>query len=348
MATTSTIRPGPRNKPLRGATGSVPHGRTIRQGLAVICVPTRGRPAFRPGRTRALVALAGLAFAASPAGAQASPPPWGAALLAGYPGLVSEVTAHDVILRDGTRFPIAPSPPLAATGDDPPARNIADMFAERYPAGSIAPPAPGADPGRARFEPFFDHVYGDCRTGAVATKLRAVAWMPGLGRQRVMVTTVNGVADHLEAVVRDLAALPPMLRRQLVPSAGTYACRAIAGTARRSMHSYGVAIDIAVRASDYWRWAGGEGARWRNRIDPRIVAIFERHGFIWGGRWSHFDTMHFEYRPELLPPGRDNDAIVARVRVALPAIHDAACGSTPGDLTESLSPTRALMVTPCA
>ncbi|MDP3291618.1 MAG: M15 family metallopeptidase, partial [Sulfuricurvum sp.] len=24
------------------------------------------------------------------------------------------------------------------------------------------------------------------------------------------------------------------------------------------------------------------------------------HGFIWGGRWYHYDTMHFEYRPELL------------------------------------------------
>jgi hypothetical protein len=21
---------------------------------------------------------------------------------------------------------------------------------------------------------------------------------------------------------------------------------------------------------------------------------------IWGGKWGHFDTMHFEYRPELL------------------------------------------------
>jgi hypothetical protein len=31
-----------------------------------------------------------------------------------------------------------------------------------------------------------------------------------------------------------------------------------------------------------------------------IVDIFERHGFIWGGKWYHFDTMHFEYRPELL------------------------------------------------
>jgi hypothetical protein len=28
--------------------------------------------------------------------------------------------------------------------------------------------------------------------------------------------------------------------------------------------------------------------------------VFEQHGFIWGGRWAHYDTMHFEYRPELL------------------------------------------------
>jgi hypothetical protein len=38
---------------------------------------------------------------------------------------------------------------------------------------------------------------------------------------------------------------------------------------------------------------------------PReIVDAFERHGFIWGGRWYHYDTMHFEYRPELLAPAR--------------------------------------------
>ena len=29
-------------------------------------------------------------------------------------------------------------------------------------------------------------------------------------------------------------------------------------------------------------------------------ARFETHGFIWGGKWYHYDTMHFEYRPELL------------------------------------------------
>ena len=29
-----------------------------------------------------------------------------------------------------------------------------------------------------------------------------------------------------------------------------------------------------------------------------VVSIFEKHGFIWGGKWYHYDTMHFEYRPE--------------------------------------------------
>ncbi|MGC1959145.1 MAG: M15 family metallopeptidase, partial [Pseudolabrys sp.] len=38
----------------------------------------------------------------------------------------------------------------------------------------------------------------------------------------------------------------------------------------------------------------------RNRIPIEIVRIFEKQGFIWGGYWYHFDTMHFEYRPELL------------------------------------------------
>ena len=37
----------------------------------------------------------------------------------------------------------------------------------------------------------------------------------------------------------------------------------------------------------------------KNKIPKEVVDIFERYGFIWGGRWYHYDTMHFEYRPEL-------------------------------------------------
>ena len=40
-----------------------------------------------------------------------------------------------------------------------------------------------------------------------------------------------------------------------------------------------------------------------------LVAAFERHGFVWGGKWWHYDTMHFEYRPELLAYARNGDSI---------------------------------------
>jgi hypothetical protein len=35
----------------------------------------------------------------------------------------------------------------------------------------------------------------------------------------------------------------------------------------------------------------------------QIVKIFESKGFVWGGKWWHYDSIHFEYRPELTLPG---------------------------------------------
>ena len=60
---------------------------------------------------------------------------------------------------------------------------------------------------------------------------------------------------------------------------------------RSNRHKYAFA--------DYWLWKPKD-APYRNRVPFEIVQIFERHGLIWGGKWAHFDTMHFEYRPELL------------------------------------------------
>ena len=89
-----------------------------------------------------------------------------------------------------------------------------------------------------------------------------------------------------------------MLKRYAYPPAGTYNCRTVADTGQPSMHSWGSAIDINTAHADYWQWHSSGG--YINRIPAEIVAIFERHGFIWGGKWAHYDTMHFEYRPELL------------------------------------------------
>ena len=73
------------------------------------------------------------------------------------------------------------------------------------------------------------------------------------------------------------------------------------------MHAFAAAIDINKDLAHYWRRPGnkvGRVRRYRNRIPVEIVEIFERHGFIWGGKWYHYDTMHFEYRPELIAIGR--------------------------------------------
>jgi hypothetical protein len=96
--------------------------------------------------------------------------------------------------------------------------------------------------------------------------------------------------------------MPDQFVKYLVPTGGTYNCRRIAGSRARSMHAYGAAIDISTKFADYWRWDSTDWTqpRWRNRIPIEIVRIFEKQGFIWGGYWYHFDTMHFEYRPELL------------------------------------------------
>lgn len=87
--------------------------------------------------------------------------------------------------------------------------------------------------------------------------------------------------------------------------------RNIAETQTRSYHAYGLAIDIIPKSyggkETYWLWAQRNRADWWNipyssRYHPpaAVIKAFEKYGFIWGGKWLFFDTMHFEYRPEIL------------------------------------------------
>jgi hypothetical protein len=225
-------------------------------------------------------------------------------LLAAYPADLERIDGGDLVWRDGTRMPLDDGKGEKPFKEWLEAPDIEDMLAVPYPAGDLAgAPAKDVDPGRARNAPFFDKLYGDCRRGEVEKNLKTIVWLPTKAPQRLRVTKANGVAQHLEAVSRELDRLPSSFDAFLTPSAGTYNCRTIAGTARVSAHGHGIAIDIATARSHYWRNArpDKDGAyAYRNEIPPEIVRIFEKHGFIWGGKWHHYDTMHFEYRPELL------------------------------------------------
>jgi hypothetical protein len=123
--------------------------------------------------------------------------------------------------------------------------------------------------------------------------------MPRTRAQILLVTTVNDVATRLERVIEALENMPDRIKAYLTPATGAYNCRAVADSGLLSMHAFGAAIDIGVRYSDYWGWARSRGFPYRNRIPQDIVEAFEAERFIWGGKWYHYDTMHFEYRPEL-------------------------------------------------
>jgi hypothetical protein len=44
--------------------------------------------------------------------------------------------------------------------------------------------------------------------------------------------------------------------------------------------------------------------------------VFERQGFIWGGKWWHFDTMHFEYRPEIIAHAKSQPLPIQETRTS--------------------------------
>ncbi|HEU4867237.1 MAG TPA: M15 family metallopeptidase [Actinomycetota bacterium] len=68
---------------------------------------------------------------------------------------------------------------------------------------------------------------------------------------------------------------------------GCYAPRFIQrdGSKPLSMHAWGLAVDINV---------GDNPVGSRPNLDPKVVAIMEKWGFRWGGRWSPPDGHHFE------------------------------------------------------
>jgi hypothetical protein len=220
-------------------------------------------------------------------------------LVAAYPDVVKAYDATALILANGKRLPLSDGRTDKSFDELLDNPDIGDMFAFSYPVGT-EPSAPdrNVDPGRIRVEALFEALYGDCENGQVAAKLRPISWVPRHGGGTLKVSTAQGADNALEAVSRELDALPDSFAKYLVPSAGTYNCRAIAGTSRKSMHSYGVAIDLNTKYAAYWQWDGAKG--WSNQIPREIIDIFEKHGFIWGGRWYHYDTMHFEFRPDMV------------------------------------------------
>ena len=227
------------------------------------------------------------------------------ALVAAYPVALAGYDGKVLRWRDGTTTPISNDNEQKTFAELLHNASIIDQFRIPYSRGPLqSPPDVDADPGRFRNAAFFNKMYGECRKGEVTPRLASLVWLPKTWGKTIIITSTNSVNAHLKAVSAEIDALPDKIKRAAYPIAGTYNCRAVADTGEPSPHSYGIAIDLNLAFSDYWFWHPHDGKiAYHNRMPEEIVQIFEKHGFIWGGKWYHYDTMHFEYRPELLAAG---------------------------------------------
>jgi hypothetical protein len=113
--------------------------------------------------------------------------------------------------------------------------------------------------------------------------------VPIMGRvtcHRLMVPQLRGALQDVQA-----AGLGHLLRTY----DGCYVPRFIARNPDNSisLHTWGIAIDMDA-ATNY------RGIR--GTMDIRIVEIFKRWGFRWGGDWKYTDPMHFELGALLTSP----------------------------------------------
>jgi hypothetical protein len=134
-----------------------------------------------------------------------------------------------------------------------------------------------------------------------------------LGR---VVLVHRGIAERLgkvEARIQEAAKTDPALQSWIdnIGSVVAWNWRNVAASVSRSFHSYAIAVDIQPKSTrglqTYWQWTADSDPEWyavpySERFHPPEPAIkaFEAYGFCWGGKWPLFDTMHFEYRPEIM------------------------------------------------
>ena len=94
------------------------------------------------------------------------------------------------------------------------------------------------------------------------------------------------IAPLVEEVFREIVAR--RLQAGVKTFGGGYAYRPKRGGLKPSTHAWGIAIDLNPATNAM----GTTGD-----MDPRLVALFEGFGFLWGGRWAGRgkDPMHFQY-----------------------------------------------------
>lgn len=182
--------------------------------------------------------------------------------------------------------------------------DLQDMLEDIYPLwDTYEIMEKNTDPGRIRVYSLLKEVYGSSEK-EVSSNLENVF----IGGNAFAFNKNNNASKSLQDAVNEIYELlkvKPEIYRHVFPANGTFNYRFIAGTNLLSPHAFAIAVDLKSDSRDYWKWATPEMAQERlNTYSRDVVKIFEKNNFIWGGKWSHFDILHFEYRPEIIIKAR--------------------------------------------
>lgn len=178
--------------------------------------------------------------------------------------------------------------------------DIEDSMHQPYPLEPSRPDlGPDEDPGRIRCYPLLRALYGADKA-TIVRNLRKVSLGP---KRSVRLSPAPAEAFAQLAAEMQAHPLDPKLD-SFFAGIDAFCWRPIAQTNRLSPHSFGIAIDLNPDKGPYWQWTKVRPHPMQKTFPPSIVALFEAHGFIWGGKWAHFDLMHFDYRPELIIKAR--------------------------------------------
>ncbi len=195
---------------------------------------------------------------------------------------------------------------------------VRDMQYPKYRPGPLKT-RPRTDPGRFRNDGFLRFIYGDNSSQVLRNSV-----IVRIASADTIFNARNGAAKALRRVSLDLEKLfnrKPEYKKYFSARSvrkdifyqnrkqvfrdyrgwtSTYMWRYIQGTKRLSSHSFAIALDLNPKYTSYWQRNKGKLTNIQILSPPQeIVDIFEKHRFIWGGKWYHYDTLHFEYRPEL-------------------------------------------------
>jgi hypothetical protein len=181
----------------------------------------------------------------------------------------------------------------------------------RQPSWTQATPGRGGTRvvGGRRHQYFYEALWGITSRDEAWEQMKEVDF---LGHK---VTVHNGIVKELYLVEQKILTAsetnPEVVK--WIDSLGivdAWSWRNVASSGNRSFHSYGIAIDLLPKnlggLETYWLWTRRYNPDWSSvphsqRYHPPddVIIAFESVGFIWGGKWPYYDTMHFEYHPEV-------------------------------------------------